>query len=67
MDQSERRHFVTSGGTLFNVSSPAIELASEDPYEAAIATAISKCWTFTPQERPSAKDILSILRNANDA
>jgi len=65
MDQSERRDFVSSGKTLFNVSSPAVELASEHPYEAAIVAAISKCWTFKPQERPSAKDILSILRNAH--
>ena len=67
MDQSERRDFVTSGKTLFNVSSPALALASTDPYEAAIASAIFKCWTFSPQERPSARDILSILRNAHDA
>lgn len=67
MDQSERRDFVTSGKTLFNVSSPALELASEDPFEAAIAFAISKCWTMSPQERPSARDILYILRNAHDA
>ena len=65
MDQSERRDFVSSGKTLFNVSSPAVELASEHPYEAAIVAAISKCWTFKPQERPSAKDILERLRRAN--
>jgi hypothetical protein len=54
--------YVKNGGRP-NVTDPEI-LNSTHPYDMALLKAMDLCWTFNPEERPSAREIANLLHSA---
>jgi hypothetical protein len=57
-----KKTYVMNGGRP-NVTDPEI-LKSTDPYDTTLLKAMDLCWTFDPEERPSAREVDNLLHRA---
>jgi hypothetical protein len=57
-----KKTYVKNGGRP-NITDPEI-LKSTHPYDTTLVKALDLCWTFDPEERPSAREIANLLHRA---